>query len=162
MVTIPVNPAYAPTVPDLQTQYVNPVTLNNVLIAMANALGGVTQELMGVYRKDAKYKVRLKQLESDIENIERHLLIAFPPNAAQCKTNKVLEGYVTILAEQQGVAEELTALRETLLKGKRAVVKLAAEKDALDAELNYLKIASDNIRSHLSWVKVDIQQGRTG
>jgi hypothetical protein len=66
------------------------------------------------------------------------------------------------VAREQGMEERVIDLRRRLSDGRRLLLEVSADKDACELQLTYLKVASDNVRSHLSYVKVDITQGRGG
>lgn len=160
---IPVNPAYEFQAPTVKTQYANPVTLNNMLVKATNESKALTDRIVQVGRKLVDAEMALQEARQDLEDFEQNILLTYPPNTKEeVKSNKLTETYIRrmVQTKEEVAGQELYArLKQFVREAEKKERLLKAEKDACYTRLNHLKLVCENIRTHLSFVKVESQRG---
>jgi len=160
---VPVNPEYDfEQDPHDQAEYVNPVTLAHKQAYVMNYAVEVTAALTRINLRLADLKVQLRAAERAQEDFEAALLARFPAPAAERKSNKLLEAYITRLAFESG--------------GQEIYGKLIAERRAREDELELatadlenaryvhqtLKLLSELGQTYLSFYKHEVRMSGTG
>jgi chromosome segregation ATPase len=159
LLTIPVNEhsGEAPGVPAAseQFEYANPVTLKNRLILYANAVIEATDKLNDINDAIASAKSAKRHAENDLESYEGRLLRLFPPEK-NLTTLKLVQAYLERVAhDRDDTADQYYMLREAVKKAEENVAKAQAKADKIKAWLSAIETASQNITTHLSYVKFD-------
>lgn len=153
---VPTNPNYVFEQPKVRGQYVNPVTVSNYLITLANEYHDVVEGLSKINRRQASLKADLSKAESELDEFEQELLLTHPAPAGDRKSNKLLEVYIRKLVLEDSDPQTKatwTKLRTTVRELRADVVTLDLERDVYFARMGQLKVQSENIKTHLSFVK---------
>ena len=151
---VPVNPGHDLRAdPARQTEYVNPVTLNNMQVVYANKAIEVTEAIVANNRKLAALKARQAKAEGQLEDIERVILTEHPAPAADRKSNKLLEAYLERMAHETGRTAEIRAAREELRTIKNDMLLIEAEIDSGRQVWAMLRLVGEHGQTHLSFVK---------
>lgn len=156
MMRIPINPHYEFEQPTVRGQYVNPITLNNCLIANANDYYDTVEKLAAGNRNLAKLKQELSVTEATLNEFEQELLLEFPASASDRKSNKLIDTYLRkIVYEHPEPQTRKTweGFHAVVRKLKAEIVATDLERDIYIARMGHLKLESENIKTHLSFVK---------
>lgn len=160
---IPVHPHYKlGDAPEGQTQYVNPVTLNNYLIRAVNSHGTIVDMISGVNRVLGKLRAELADADASVEDLEKEMQMEHPAPTNDRKSNKLLEAYLMRIAHTSGYMDSYRSLKELVRTKKREIGLQEVEKDVLFQELQHIKLMSENIKTHLSYVKQETQAALRG
>jgi len=157
---VPANPTYDWATAEEQSEYVNPVTLNNREIQMANAAIVVTQQHIKVNRKIAEAKHWLQEAKHALEDFERDLLLRFPAPSTSTKSTKLLQVYVYSTATSQNLKSQYDALVTKVRELDRELLKWEAEADNCHMAFQAIKLAGEHIQTHLSFVKNEQKNAR--
>lgn len=152
---IRVNPHYDHDVnPDEnEFQYWNPVSATNDLIKLANSTLDIAQRVSDSMRRKTRIKADKRELQAQMDSIERELLVKVPLTASEAKSLKLISAAVERRAVEEKRAEELDELREQIAQ---------LELDELEEEttisngkmwLEVSKQMSENIKNALSFYK---------
>ena len=159
---IPTNPEYDfGADPETQFDYANPVTLNNKLIEYANASIVVIRRLVTAQQEVAECKQELQALNAQIDDVEQEILSAYPPTTADTKTLKVLAAYIRRRATEDPDKAHLyfTRLNDRTELQARLLV-LDAQIDNARQTFQLIKLLSDQVQTHLSFVKSEVKSAR--
>ena len=163
---IPTNPEYDWEVdPNTQFDFVNPVVLNNKLMQHANAAITVTQAIVTANRKLNDLESKRVLLETELEDLEQKVLAKQPPTPAEAKTLKQLGAYIIRMMEQADdpsdyarylqVKDELSGMAKEMAEHRMSV-------DNGRQVFQMLKMLSEEIKTHLSFVKNEASGSRFG
>lgn len=152
---IRVNPEYNHEVDPEENEFAfwNPVSATNDLIRHANAALDITQALSDALQERTKLKIQLKNVERDIEALERAVMVADPLTPTEAKSNKTISAALQRRYEHQGYEEavgELRTQRDTL---EDRLEKLQERIDAGHFWNKTLERISDNIKTALAFYK---------
>jgi hypothetical protein len=151
---IPTNPEYDwEADANSQPEYVNPVTLNNREVLMANAAIVITQQHIKVNRQLAQVSHRLQEAEHAVSDFERDLLLRFPAPSTATKNNKLLQVYIYSVATTQGYKDQYETLVRAVRTLSRDLAKWEAEAENCKAAYQAVKLGGEHIQTHLSFVK---------
>jgi hypothetical protein len=152
--TVPTNPAHdIEADPVGQPEYVNPVALKNRLIVLANAYTDVTQRLTGLITEVGEAKAQVETTKADLEDFESDLLVGSKPNTAQSKSNKTIQAFLRLTAEEAGIGPDYKKRQAAALKAVRELKRAEVKIEAARAVLNNIDMVSRNIQTHLSFAK---------
>jgi chromosome segregation ATPase len=155
---IPTNPHVSPDVDPSTSgdfEYTNPVALNNRVVLYANALIECTDLIVQYQNRLEGAKLEKRTAERQIEDFEGRLLRQHPTPKGH-NTLKALQAHIEKTAfEVDDTGDQYHDLREALRKAEDKVAKwqskLSGQRDWLEA----IKLASQNVGYHLSYVKFD-------
>lgn len=133
--------------------YVPPVKLNNLLVVYVNAMLEVGEDMVQLIRNVEGLKVQRKRAEQDHARVVRELFTAAPIPANATKNLPLTEAYARTLAQEAGRLGELDQLRADMEGYELDIQHDQAEIEAAKRMLELLQMASDNIKTHLSYVK---------
>jgi len=151
---VPVNPQFKwDADPTEQFDYVNPVTLYNKQISLANAALTVTQSHIQANTKIGTIKVALQEAQNALDDFEQDILRQFPPPPAQSKNLKLMESHVRTAAFQGGMADKLTELRNAVRKYEGELVTVKIDAENCMQMFQAIKLAGEHGQTHLSYVK---------
>lgn len=155
-IIVPVNPDYSWELdPAEQVEYVNPVTLNNHTLRLANAAINIAQRTVRVNERIAALQTTLAEAKNAIADLEQDLLSRYPAPVGATKTLKQLAAYVRQMAFTDGVKEKYRELADTLRKAEIALVKEEIDADSLKQVWRTIELVGEHIQTHLSYVKHD-------
>jgi hypothetical protein len=151
---VPVNPDYDWDVPaEEQTEFVNPVRVNNHVMLQHNAAIRVAQRVVALNRKIATGRQALGTAKDALEDFEQELLITYPAPGSATKNLKVLNAYVRQVAFEHGQREEYLARVQAVRDAERAVASLELEAETARFVFNTIKLTGEHAQTHLSFVK---------
>jgi Mg2+ and Co2+ transporter CorA len=161
---IRVNPEYDHAVEpeDNPIQYWNPVSATNDLIKLANAALDVAQNISDAMRSKVTNMATKRDLEAELDALERELLVKEPPTTAEAKSLKLTQAAIERRAKEHGSLERLQELRKKLLELDRTIEK---QQTAIDVGYMWLKAnerMSDNIKSALAFYKDERRRSELG
>jgi chromosome segregation ATPase len=164
LLLIPVNAASAeaPGIPadSSQFEYANPVTLKNRLVLYSNAVIEATDRLNDFNERIAAAKQHKRAAERDLENYEARLLRLYPPEK-NLSTLKLVQAYVERIShDRDSTSDQYHELRQAVHKAEDDGAHWQTKADKVRAWLNAIETASQNITTHLSYVKFDSKLGR--
>lgn len=162
MKPIPVNPHYVFEQPKIRGQYANPITLNNHLVAIANEYYELVNHIVKLNGRIAKLKNSLSDTEFALLEVEQNLLLEHPAPTADRKSNKLMETYVRRVVMEHPDAQTKrvwTEMRKEVRDLQADIVAAELERDSCFSRVGLLKVQSENIKTHLSYVK---SEGRLG
>jgi hypothetical protein len=150
---IPVHPDYDFDADSGSTDYVPPVKLNNLIILYTNAAIELTESVVRLNRRIEALRLTHRQAERKLEALRSRLLAGktIPPSAA--KNLLLTEAYVRTLALTESRADEMDALDREIAAAEDALDTAKAEVGSLKYTMETVKLACDNIQTHLSYVK---------
>lgn len=131
----------------------NPVSATNDLVKLANAALDIAQVVSDSMSEKVQVRVRRKELERQIDDIEKRLLVNDPPSPSETKTSKLVAAAIERRALDSGQIEALVSLRDDLNKLERRELELEAQ---VDAGLMWAKTnekVSENIKTALAFYK---------
>ena len=153
---IPVNPAYDfARAPEDQAAYVNPVRLNDYVIRLANTALRLGVRIDALSRDLAAAKAALQTAEHALEDFQQDLLVRYPPNSLATKSNRLLDRFIRQQVEQENLGDEWRARLTALRAARRQVDQLELELDGARALAQTIKVAGEQIQTHLSFVKAE-------
>lgn len=152
---IPTNPQYVFEKPKIRSQYANPVVLRDYLIRISNNIEVTIDKISQLRGQLAELKIELQECEDDLEDFERTVLVQHPPSRDDRKTNKILDAYIRGIIEREAGSSVWEELRQRIRRLRSDILRKQAEKDACYTRLEAAKLQSDNIRSHLAFVKAE-------
>lgn len=159
--TVPVNPAHVLGSDDEQSDYVNPVTLNNYQVTYANSMIELTDASVAVNKKlEAVRDVQRKAVRA-LEDLEDGVLRLHPVPPSY-KTVKQQQAWIGVKAADMKLSERRDSLTAQVRECEDQIAGLKA--DAWHAELwiKAVAAASDYARTHLSYVKDEAKRARFG
>lgn len=145
-----------------EIQYWNPVSATNDLIKLANAALETAQRISDSMRAKTELSTEKREVENDLEKLERELLVKEPPTASEAKSLKLINAAVERRAQEQGRNEELNQLRDEL---RSIEADMEKEQSVIDKGFMWLKAnerMSDNIKSALSFYKDERRRNEYG
>jgi len=150
-----VNPEYDHDADPDQNEFAfwNPVSATNDLIKLANAALDITQAITDAMQERTRLKIELKNVERDIEALERAVMVSDPFTPTEAKSNKTIAGALQRRFEDQGYAEAIGTLRTRRDKFEDRIEKL---QDRIDAGHFWNKTnerVSDNVKTALAFYK---------
>jgi hypothetical protein len=157
--TIPTNPQFDWSTPAAeQLEFVNPVTLANYEILLANYALEVTQSIVGTNRKirDAKEAARAAKYAHD--DFQHELLRTHPAPAIATKSLTLLAGYVRNTAVTVGCSEEFLKLQQAMRSAETVLERLDIELDNSQQVWDMIRLLGVHVQTHLSFVKSDLKQ----
>lgn len=134
-------------------QFWNPVSATNDLIKLANAALEVGQAVSDSMKRRTAAAVKRRELELQLEDLERELLVKEPPSASEAKSLKLISAAVERRATEAGRLEELQKIRAQIDVYIKAE---SIEQHKIDSGMMWLKVnerVSDNLKSALSFYK---------
>lgn len=157
---LPVNPTYKWDGSEDQPEYVNPVTLNNRIIELANASLATSQLVVVQQTRRGLVRTQLKEAQDALLDFEQDLLVQFPPPPTATKSNRLVEIYLRTLATHHNKLDEYKQLRQAVRAFEREELAISTKLDTLKTALASIQTVGDNIQTHLSYVKSERQNGR--
>lgn len=143
-----------------QFEYANPVTLKNRLILYSNAVIEATDKLNDINDRIAAEKRSKREAERLLGSYEEQLLRTYPPGK-NLTTLKLVQAYVERVAHDlDNTADQYHQLREDVEAAEDKVAEWQVKADRIKAWLQAIAVASQNITTHLSFVKFDSRLGR--
>lgn len=133
--------------------YWNPVSATNDLIKLANAALEVTQAVTDALQEKTQVRLKRKQLEREIDTLEKQLLVFDPPSPSETKTTKLVAAAIERRALESDQAERLTALREQCFALERKELELEGHVDVGMMWAKTNEKVSDNIKTALAFYK---------
>lgn len=152
---IRVNPEFDHDVdPDANdAAYWNPVSAVNDLIKLANAALEITQMVTDTMRERTKVQVELKNVERDIESLERHVVVEDPLTPTEAKSNKTIAAALQRRYEHQGYEDRVSELRTKRDNLEDQLYKLQSRIEAGHTWNKTNERVSDNLKVALSFYK---------
>lgn len=159
---IPTNPEYDfDKLPDGQHEYVNPVTLNNKLVQLANAYLDVTGVVTKGLKTKADLKRELEEIQQAMEDLEMDVLDKTPPSTTNdTKTSRSIQAYIQRTLRETGAGDAYRACKLQLQTTKQQQIEQDMQLDAARAVLNAIEMQSTIIQTHLSFVKNEARNAR--
>jgi carbonic anhydrase len=157
---LPVNPTYKWDGNEDQPEYVNPVTLNNRIIELANASLATSQLIVVNQTRRGAVRAQLKDAQDALLDFEQDLLVQFPAPPNATKSNRLVEVYIRTLATHHNKLDEYRKLRLAVRELEREEMVISTKLDTLKTALASIQTVGDNIQTHLSYVKSERQNGR--
>lgn len=159
-ILIPVNQEFDwSKAPETQFEYVNPVVLNNFEIKLANIYSTITQRSITAKKRLADAKDAVTTAEQELEDMELDILDRVPAPSSS-KTLKLIDAHIRRAARELAVSDVHETLRAKIRKATTEVAKCALEVEGWKAQLDAVTQASQNIQTHLSYVKNEARNGR--
>jgi hypothetical protein len=156
---IPVNPEFDWSIPATeQLEYVNPVTLNNWTILLANYGLEVSQSIVGVNRKIRDRKKARAAAKHAFSDFQQDLLREYPPPALATKNLALTDAYIRNTAFVAGRQEEYNHLQIALSDADQALEHLDIELDNARQVWDTIKLMGIHIQTHLSFLKSDMKK----
>ena len=127
-----VNPEYDHDIdPDANDfAYWNPVSATNDLIKLANSALQITQAITDAMQDRMRLNIELRNIERDLETLERAVMVADPLTPTEAKSNKTISGALQRRFEDQGYADSVSELRSKRDKLEDRIDKLQELIDA--------------------------------
>ena len=149
------NPHYDHNVDPSENEvdFWNPVSATNDLIKVANATLELTAQISRDMTLRLRVKTRRKQVEHDLEQFERALLVAEPPSAAETKTNKLVAAAVERRAKSAGTLGKYHEMLQELTELSSDDMAIESRIDRAQLWLKTAERLSDNIKTALSFYK---------
>ena len=144
-----------------QPEYVNPVTLNNREIMMANAAIVITQQHIKVNRQVAQIRHTLREAEHALSDFERDLLLRFPAPSTATKSTKLLQVYMYSVAITNNLQSQYNSLSGEIKNLSRELARWEAEAENCKAAYQAVKLSGEHIQTHLSFVKNEQKASRS-
>lgn len=157
--TLPLNPAHdVEADPGDQADLANPVTLNNYELVYTNAMIQVTQLSIDVNRKIEACKKARAEAEHQLEDLEEAVLRAHPAptSANSVKKTQAWVAERAVEMELGGRRTELVALGRDY---DQTLAGLKAEAWHCSLWIDAIKLGSQNMQTHLSYVKDERRRG---
>lgn len=151
---IPVNEAAAEA-PSGQEEfeYANPVTLNNRLILYGNAVIEATDRLNRITKQIEAAKHAKRTAERVLAEYETRLLRKYP-SQKNLTTLKLVQAHLDRVAfDLDDTAEQYDGLRKDVEKAEDAQEHWEAKAGEIRMWMKAIETASQNIMTHLSFVK---------
>lgn len=150
-----VNPEYDHDIDPEQNEfsYWNPVSATNDLIKLANAALQITQAITDAMQTRVRLKVELRNVERDLEALERAVMVADPLTPTEAKSNKTISGALQRRFEDQGYADAVGDLRTKRDALEDRIEKLQERIDSGHAWNKTNERVSDNIKTALAFFK---------
>lgn len=150
-----VNPHFDHSIDPDENEFAfwNPVSATNDLVKLANAALEIAQVVSDSMSEKVQVRVRRKELERQIDDIEKRLLVDDPPSPSETKTTKLVAAAIERRALASGQIDALSDLREMLQRLERRELELEAQ---VEAGLMWSKTnekVSENIKTALAFYK---------
>lgn len=153
---IPTNPNFNWQVsPTEQLEYVNPVTLNNWAIQLANQALAVSSKIIVTNKHIRAAKQALVDAKASLEDFEYDLLREYPANSSTSKTLKILESHLRRSATAANKADQYQVLREAVRNAQRDYDKYELDLDNARQVSDTIKLMGIHIQTHLSFIKAE-------
>ena len=158
--TIPVNPKYDFDLDPAEQEgtYVNPVTLNNSLIRYANTAATLVQQLTVAKKERLETNLRIRAAKQQLDDLEYDLLMETPKAAKQ--TLKIQETEIRRKAKELGSYDYMKELENDLHKLTDSKLILDVKIENLVSALDLVEQLSQNVQTHLSFIKTEMRQSR--
>lgn len=143
---------------DQPVAYVNPVRLNNDLIRLSNQLVLFAEERARLIGRRTKLRHQRRSIETARESRERVLLRDTPLSPAEAKSLKTIEAAVARRAQLSGEEAQFAAWDAELGTIEAELDKIEAAMDVYSVYAHTTERMTDNIKSHLSYVKAERQE----
>lgn len=157
---IPTNPTVdlsASPIGDFE--YANPVTLNNQLLLYGNAVIQATDRIAACHKQIEAAKLAKRKAERQLEDFEQAILRKYPlPKGTG--TLKVIDAYIARMAVEEKLHEQYADLKDEVRKQDDERAKWEAREKTTRMWLDAIDRASQNITTHLSFVKYESGPGR--
>lgn len=151
---VPVNPEYDfDADPTGQFDYANPVTLNNQLVLYTNAGIELTKKVVVLNRRREKLRLDKKDVERKLKALRQNTLAKNPAPPSAAKNLALTDAYVQRCLEADGFFLEAQAHEATVATLDDKIDLMKEEAENLFFTMNTIKLASQNIMTHLSFVK---------
>jgi hypothetical protein len=167
-IKIPVNPTYDLEVDPSENEfaYVNPVSLTNQLIVLANEGITLAEIRTGAERKIAELKLERRKVERAIEDLEERLLRDEPLSPSEAKSLKTIGAAVARRVLQAGEQETFETLRGKLRALDDQIEQQQQLANRSRIYTDTVEQVSENIKTALSYIKRELdasrQHGRYG
>lgn len=158
--TIPVNPNYDLSMDpgEQDTSYVNPVTLNNMLIHYANSAAKIVQNITVARRERLEVNLKIRAAKQKFEDLEYDLLQETPKASKQ--TLKIQEAEIRRKAKEIGNYEYFAGLEKELHQLQDQKLTLDVKIENYESSLDLIEQLSRDVQTHLSFIKTEMRQSR--
>jgi predicted SprT family Zn-dependent metalloprotease len=159
---VPTNPEYDWTLPPDRndTDFVNPVELNNKLVTYANEQIRIVQRIITLQDATAAAKYRRRVTDAALAKLRNSLLELYPPPTADRKSNVLVEAYLHRVAHQANKSREWQAALEAVDAAEAEVAEVEAQVESAKQVYYLLKDLVVNVQTHLSYRKHEQVQAR--
>lgn len=158
LLLVPTNTEYSFNEdPEDQLSYVNPVTLNNLLIKYANAAVEITSKIVVLKKAKVELDIQIRELKHSIEDMESDILQENEGSANDHKNLKAQAAFVRKKAKETGRYDTLAELESTLEKHEVERMKKQVAIENASSTLELIEQLSQNVQTHLSFVKNEMR-----
>ena len=158
LLLVPTNEEYSfAEDPDEQLSYVNPVTLNNLLIKYANAAVEVTSKIVVLKKAKVELDITIRELKQDIADLESDILQENEGSANDHKNLKAQAAFVRKKAKETGRFDTLAELEQRLEAAEIERMKKQLAIENASSTLDLIDQLSQNVQTHLSFVKNEMR-----
>lgn len=161
LLLVPTNSRYSFTTdPAEQTAYVNPLTLNNLLIKYANAAVTITDKLIGFKKAKVELDIEVRETRQALEDMESDILQESEGSANDHKNLKAQAAFVRKRAKETGRYEDLKGLEKKLAELETGRLRKQVDVESAAHTLDIIDQLSQNVQTHLSYVKNEMKHTR--
>lgn len=133
--------------------YVPPVVLNNRVVLYTNALIEIAEQVVELNRGIERLKLDKRRVERLRDQRRTQLLAQHPAPTSATKNLLLTDAYVLTLAKNDGCSDVLAKWEDEIAAFDDAIDLKELEVRNCKSLTETIKLACENIRTHLSFVK---------